>query len=127
MAEVGLRERVQAVGALAAPVAVALDPAPRLGTLASGSAGRCSYVGSVFSFPTFRRLSAPRAFAGHLMSFALARELAAADQMALDHIVQATADDGYKIQTLVKQVILSEPFRNKSNPRSQSTNKLQRK
>ncbi|WP_166824499.1 DUF1592 domain-containing protein [Thalassoroseus pseudoceratinae] len=66
-----------------------------------------------------------RAFAGHLLSFALARELEAADQSALDHIVQATAADDYKIQTLIKQVIFSEPFRNKSNPRILATSKLQ--
>ncbi len=57
-----------------------------------------------------------RALAGHLLSFALARELEAADQPALDRIAQATAADDDKIQTLIKQVILSGPFQKKSNP-----------
>lgn len=61
-----------------------------------------------------------RGLAAHLLSFALARELAASDQVAIDHIVESTAADGDKIQTLLKQVIVSEPFMSKSNsPRSQ--------
>ncbi|MFT5327384.1 MAG: hypothetical protein ACI8P0_005273, partial [Planctomycetaceae bacterium] len=59
-----------------------------------------------------------RALAGHLLSFGLARELAASDQLALDEIAQATAADGYRFQTLLKQVILSKPFMSKSNPKS---------
>lgn len=54
-----------------------------------------------------------RGLAGHLLSFALARELGAADQPSLDEIVEATAADEYKMQTLLKQVIRSEPFRSK--------------
>ena len=57
-----------------------------------------------------------RGLAGHLLSFGLARELTAADQIALDRIAEVTAADDYKIQTLLKQVILSEPFQNKTNP-----------
>ncbi len=65
-----------------------------------------------------------RGFAGHLLSFALARELGAADQIALDQIVEAAAADGYKIQDLIKQVIHSEPFRSKSNPKTASRQPL---
>ena len=57
-----------------------------------------------------------RALAGHLLSFSLARELGAADQIALDEIAQATANDEYRMQTLLKQVILSTPFLSKTNP-----------
>lgn len=57
-----------------------------------------------------------RALAGHLLSFGLARELAASDQIALDGITEATAADDYRIQTLLKQVIQSKPFLSKSNP-----------
>ena len=57
-----------------------------------------------------------RALAGHLLSFAVARELGAADQVALDEITRRAADDGYKMQTLLKQVVLSEPFQSKYNP-----------
>ncbi|PAY16236.1 hypothetical protein CKO51_27650 [Rhodopirellula sp. SM50] len=60
-----------------------------------------------------------RALAGHLLSFGLARELSAPDQIALDQITAATADDGYKIQTLIKEVIRSEPFQSKTNPKAE--------
>jgi hypothetical protein len=59
-----------------------------------------------------------RGFAGHLLSFALARELGAADQLALDTIAEATAENDYRMQTLLKQIVLSEPFRSKSNPKN---------
>jgi hypothetical protein len=59
-----------------------------------------------------------RALAGHLLSFGLARELGASDQIALDKIVAATAADDYKIQTLLKQVIVSAPFQSKTNPKA---------
>ncbi|MGB2500994.1 MAG: DUF1592 domain-containing protein [Mariniblastus sp.] len=58
-----------------------------------------------------------RGFAEHLLSFALARETSAADQLALDRIVEETAKDDYKIQTLIKNVILSKPFQNKTTPK----------
>lgn len=61
-----------------------------------------------------------RALAGHLLSFALARRLGAADQIALDEIAAATAADDYKMQTLLRQVVLSEPFRTKSIPQPAS-------
>ena len=59
-----------------------------------------------------------RGFAGHLLSFALARELGAADQLALDAIAESTAENDYRMQTLLKQIVLSEPFRSKSNPKT---------
>ena len=54
-----------------------------------------------------------RGLVGHLLSFALARQLDAADQIALDAIAKETASDGYKFQTLLRQVILSKPFHSK--------------
>ncbi len=59
-----------------------------------------------------------RGLAGHLLSFALARELSPADQIALDEIAAATAKDGYRMQPLIKQVILSEPFMTKTTLKS---------
>jgi hypothetical protein len=56
-----------------------------------------------------------RGLAGHLLSYALARELTPSDQLPLDKIAAATAADGYQIQTLLKQVILSKPFLNHIN------------
>ena len=57
-----------------------------------------------------------RAFAGHLLEFALGRELAAADEPALDRIVRAAAPGGYRIQDFIRQVVLSDPFLLKYNP-----------
>ena len=39
-------------------------------------------------------------------------------RLALDEIAEATAADDYRIQTLIKQVILSEPFQSKTNPKT---------
>ena len=55
-------------------------------------------------------------YAGHLLSYALARELTPADRLALQDVAQATADDDYKLRTLLRQVVLSEPFRTRSSP-----------
>lgn len=52
-----------------------------------------------------------RAFASHLLAFALGRPIEVADSPALDTIVENTARDGYRIHTVIKQVVLSEPFR----------------
>lgn len=61
-----------------------------------------------------------RAFAKHLLSFALGREITAADAPALDKIVRQTAAESYRLHTLIKEVIFSDPFRHKSNPRKLS-------
>lgn len=55
-----------------------------------------------------------RGLAGHLLSYALARPLDPSDELALDAITQATIADDYKIQTLLKQVIVSKPFQSTS-------------
>jgi len=52
-----------------------------------------------------------RAFAAHLLSFALGREIVAADSPALDRIVVETARADYRFQTLIEQIVLSDPFR----------------
>lgn len=68
-----------------------------------------------------------RGLAGHLLSFALARELGPAEQLALDEIAAATASDGYRIQTLIKEVIYSKPFHSKTNPEPPETELAQTK
>lgn len=55
-----------------------------------------------------------RGLAAHLLSFALARKLGAADQAAVDHIVERTAEDGDRLQTMILEVVLSPPFAAKS-------------
>ncbi|YCM42256.1 DUF1592 domain-containing protein [Verrucomicrobiaceae bacterium 227] len=59
-----------------------------------------------------------KGLAGHLLSFALARKTGAADQIALDQIAQATAKDGDRIQSMLKALVLSEPFLSKHSPRT---------
>ena len=51
-----------------------------------------------------------RAFAGHLLSFALGRGLVATDAPALDRIAAATIAKGYRMKALVREIALSEPF-----------------
>ena len=63
-----------------------------------------------------------KGFAGHLMSFALARPLQASDTPVVERIARATAEDDYRIQTMIKQIVLSKPFREKNNPSQPSSN-----
>lgn len=51
-----------------------------------------------------------KAFAGHVLSFALGRELGITDHPALDQITQKTIEADYRIQTLIKEVVMSDPF-----------------
>lgn len=51
-----------------------------------------------------------RGFAGHLLSFAMARELGPLDQSELDRIASATIADDYRIQTLFREIVFSKPF-----------------
>ena len=57
-----------------------------------------------------------RGLAGHLLSFAVARELTPSDEIVLDRIAERTANDDYKFQTLLREVIHSAPFMSKTNP-----------
>jgi hypothetical protein len=57
-----------------------------------------------------------RGLAGHLLKYALGRELTPGDQPALHRMVKASAAEGYRLRGLLREVILSEPFRVKFNP-----------
>ena len=57
-----------------------------------------------------------RAFAGHLLSFALGRELTAADSPAAEAIARAGIEADYKLRAMIHAVTRSEPFHSKSNP-----------
>lgn len=57
------------------------------------------------------------AFVGHLLSFAVARELSAIDQVTIEDIVRETRDNDFRMQDLVKHVVLSEPFRGRAGQR----------
>ena len=56
--------------------------------------------------------------ASHLLSFGLARQLTPADTAAVQSIVASTAADNYRIQTMIEQVVLSQPFRSSAHPQS---------
>ncbi|MBC8352894.1 MAG: DUF1588 domain-containing protein [Planctomycetes bacterium] len=51
-----------------------------------------------------------KAFTGHLLRFALARELTPYDSLTVDTIVDKTEKDGFKLKSLIKEVILSDRF-----------------
>ncbi|MBC8290061.1 MAG: DUF1588 domain-containing protein, partial [Planctomycetes bacterium] len=52
-----------------------------------------------------------KAFTAHLLRFALARELGPADSLAVEAIVDDTDEDGHRLRSLIKAVVLSEEFR----------------
>jgi hypothetical protein len=51
-----------------------------------------------------------RAFTGHLLRFAMARELSPFDSLTIDTIVDKTEKDNFKLRTLIKEVVQSESF-----------------
>lgn len=57
-----------------------------------------------------------RGFAGHLLSFSLARKLGPADQVALDGIVDNAQSKDFRIHSLLQAIVTSEPFLSKNNP-----------
>jgi len=62
-----------------------------------------------------------RGFAGHLLSFSMARELGPADHVALDSIIKKAESGGFKIQPLLQAIVTSEPFLSKNNPSKKTT------
>ena len=52
-----------------------------------------------------------KAFAKHLLSFALGRQLNPWDSVDIEDIVATTASDGYKIQDIIEGVVMSPAFR----------------
>ena len=53
-----------------------------------------------------------KAFAGHLLRYASARELTARDSLILDDIVKKTEKDNFKLKSLLREVIQSAYSRN---------------
>ena len=51
-----------------------------------------------------------KAFTSHLLRFALARELAPADTLTVDQIVENTAKDNFKLRPIIREVIRSKSF-----------------
>ena len=51
-----------------------------------------------------------KAFTGHLLRFALSRELSPADSLAIDAIIDNTEKENFKLKSLIRKVILSDSF-----------------
>jgi hypothetical protein len=51
-----------------------------------------------------------RAFISHLLRFALSRELDPSDTIAIDAIVEKTRGEDFKLQSLIREVVLSKVF-----------------
>lgn len=60
-----------------------------------------------------------RAFASHLLSFALGREIDVADWSALETIASETAGSGYRLRPMIKQIVLSSSFTHQANAAEQ--------
>jgi hypothetical protein len=53
-----------------------------------------------------------RNLAGKIFGYALGRGLQDGDGCTLQHLVDTMAKDGYRARTLVREIVLSVPFRN---------------
>ena len=53
------------------------------------------------------------AFAAHLLRFALSRELTPGDSLTVDAIVGKTEAEGYRLKSIIREVILCESFLSK--------------
>lgn len=51
------------------------------------------------------------AFTGHLLRFALARELSPADSLAIDSIVSKTEGENFRMRSLIREIVLNDAFR----------------
>ncbi len=51
-----------------------------------------------------------KAFTEHMLRFALARELRPSDALAVDKVVTDTQDEGFRLQSIIRQVVLSSSF-----------------
>ena len=52
-----------------------------------------------------------RALAGHLLAFALGRELSPSDSLALDEVVEKVKSEQYSMKSMIHAVVASKPFR----------------
>ena len=51
-----------------------------------------------------------KAFTEHLLRFALARDLHPVDALTVDAILERTADDHFKLRSVIRSVVLSPGF-----------------
>jgi hypothetical protein len=48
-----------------------------------------------------------------LLAYALGRQLEGSDEIVVDHMMETIVKDGYRMQTLISEVVLSYPFNNR--------------
>ena len=63
-----------------------------------------------------------RALSGHMLSFALGRGLAPTDAPALDQVTAKTIASGYRLHTLIHEVVQSAPFISRPKAKTASAN-----
>ena len=51
-----------------------------------------------------------KAFIGHLLRFALSRELGPSDSPTIDAIINRTEADHFKLKSLIREIVLSDAF-----------------
>ena len=51
-----------------------------------------------------------RSLTGKLLAYALCRQLEGYDEIVVDHLMKTIAKDGYRMQTLITEIVLSYPF-----------------
>ena len=47
-----------------------------------------------------------------LLAYALCRQLEGYDEIVVDHLMETIAKDGYRMQTLISEIVTSYPFVN---------------
>ncbi len=53
-----------------------------------------------------------------LLAYALCRQLEGYDEIVVDHLMETIAKDGYRMQTLITEIVTSYPFTQSSHPRT---------
>jgi hypothetical protein len=51
-----------------------------------------------------------KAFTGHLLRYALSKELSPVDSLTIEAIVNKSEKDGFKLKSLIREVVLSDSF-----------------
>jgi hypothetical protein len=105
------------------PLGFALEPYDAVGAYRQSDAGQM--IDAVAVLPDGTRIAGPDglrsvlmarkdqfagAFAERLMTYAVARGLGPQDMPAIRQITRAAASDGYRAQTIIKQIVHSDPF-----------------
>ena len=65
-----------------------------------------------------------RSLTEKLLAYALCRQLEGYDEIVVDHLMETIAEDGYRMQTLISEIVTSYPFVNRriQNPVALSSN-----